>query len=238
MGISRQQYKLGLIGFSLALSFLVTGRAGESQAQPAAGAGNSAQQELQDARAKVRNNPVDAKARFALGEALRKLGRNKEAAQEYLAATEFDPGMYVAYHQLSLSKASNEQLDTAIERLQKLKEEKSKDLMLRVALSELMEKRGSFSQAARVLVELVYQNAVDLKYQAKVNARIHYLLAQAKHAHVNEANLSQSGVGQEESQLDTLPPAPPDLDSTGDLSSAKIKDARVMPAVGNTPLLP
>ncbi len=192
-----------------------------------------AQTQLKAARAQVRDNPSDPKAHFALAELLRKAGRQQEAAQEYLQATDLDPGLYVAYHQLSLLNADGAQLDEAIARLSKLKDEKPKDLLLRVALSELLEKRNRFYQGARVLVDMVYQNAVPDKYLPKVNARIHYLLVKARDSQETEKSASAS-----EEEMDTLPPPLPESTLHKDLSASRLKETRVMRGVGHAPLLP
>src|SRR5262249_38710275 len=44
------------------------------------------QEDLQAARAQVRTNPADAKARLQLADLLKRVGRHREAAQEYLEA--------------------------------------------------------------------------------------------------------------------------------------------------------
>jgi len=189
-------------------------------------------QELAGARAAVRANPSDAKAHMALAELLRRLSRQREAAQEYLEVTDLDPHNYLAYHQLSTLNADSAQLDEAIARLSKLKDEKPHELMLRVALSELYERRGNYYQGARVLVDLTYQNAVPAKYHARVNARIHYLLTKQK----DSQTADKSFVSEEE--LDALPPPLPESTIHKDLAASKLKESRVMRGLGNTPLLP
>lgn len=188
---------------------------------------------LQSARAQVRENPSDYKAHFALAELLRKSGRQQDSSQEYLQATEIDPALYVAYHQLSVVSSDTAELDQAIARLTKLKDEKPKDLMLRVALSEILEKRGSFYQGARVLVDLVYQNAVPDKYLPKVNARIHYLLVKSR----DSQEVDKSAAFSEE-ELDTLPPPLPEATFHKNLAAYRLKESRVMRGVGHAPLLP
>ncbi len=234
------------LGFGLALSLsLVLALAGQespaqSGAQTPAGAPRIAAaaaalpsaQEVQNARAAVRTAPHDPKAHMNLAELLRKLGRQREAAQEYLEVTDLDPYNYLAYHQLSTLNADPSQLDEAIVRLSKLKDEKPKELMLRVALSELYERRGSYYQGARVLVDLVYQNGVPAKYHARVNARIHFLLTKQK----DSQTADKSFVSEEE--LDSLPPPLPEASIHKDLAASKLKESRVMRGLGNTPLLP
>jgi tetratricopeptide (TPR) repeat protein len=206
-----------------------------SGSQPAASAsadGAGAQQELQAARAKVRANPSDARSHFNLAELLRRAGRHREAAQEYLEVVDLEPANYYAYHMLSAVNADPAQVEEGVTRLERLKEEKPKDLMLRVALSELLEKRGNYYQAARQLVDLVYQNAVPEKYHQKINARIHYLLSKAKDAQ-SKVN---SYIAEEE--LDSSPPPLPESSLRKDLTVSKLKEPRVMKGAGNAPLLP
>jgi len=190
------------------------------------------QQELQAARAQVRANPADANARLRLAELLKRVGRHREAAQEYLEVVDLEPSNYAAFHMLSVISADPAQLDEGIARLEKLKEEKPKELMLRVALSELMEKRGNYYQAARVLVDLVYDNAVPDKYHAKINARIHYLLTKSKDVQ------AKAGGYIAEDELDSSPPPLPESSLRKDLAASKLKESRVMKGVGNAPLLP
>lgn len=190
------------------------------------------QKELQVARAQVRSNPADAKARLQLADLLRRVGRHREAAQEYLEVVDLEPSNYAAFHMLSVINADPAQVDEGIARLEKLKEEKPRELMLRVALSELMEKRGNYYQAARTLVDLVYQNAVPGKYNAKINARIHFLLTKSK-----DDKAKTSGYIQEE-ELDSSPPPLPDSSLRKDLAASKLKEPRVMKGVGNAPLFP
>lgn len=202
-------------------------------AQPAATTGDtSALDQLRAARAKVKANPGDVNARFQLAEMLRKLGRQGEAAHEYLNATELDPSLYLAYHQLTLVEADSSQLDDAIERLKKLKEEKPKELMLCVALSELLEKRGNYYQAARQLIDLGYANAVPVKFAPKVNARVHYLLSKAKEAQSKE---TVSAVDDEE--LEVVPAPLPESTLKKGIAASKYKESREMKGVGHVPLL-
>lgn len=188
--------------------------------------------EMQSARAAVRANPNDPKVHFALAQLLAKVGRYREAAQEYLQCTELFPENYVAFHHLATLNCDSAQIEEAVARLNKLKDEKPKELMLRVALSELLEKQGNHYQAARVLVDIVYQNAVPAKFQGKVNARIHYLLAKAKDSQsVDDTSVLEDG-------LDTLLPPLPDTSLRNDLAQSKLKESPVTRGVGNAPLLP
>lgn len=87
--------------------------------------------------------PKDAKRHFELAEALRSSHEIKKAAAEFLNVTRLDPTYYLAYHQMVLCKPNVEQLDEAIERLNTLEKEKPSALMLRVSLSELLEKKAN-----------------------------------------------------------------------------------------------
>ncbi len=210
---------------------------GSCYAQPAAVPAGATQtdagQQLQAARSQVRENPSSAKAHCALAELLKKSARQREAAQEYLQASELEPTLYIAYHQLSTLDADPTQLDEAISRLNTLKDDRPKDLILRVALSELLEKRGRFYQGARVLVDLVYQNAVPDNYLPKVNARIHYLLVKSR-----DSQETDKGPGSSEEELDTLPPPLPEATLHSDMAASRLKESRVMRGVGHAPLLP
>lgn len=185
------------------------------------------------ARQVVQQSPENAKARYELGRALRIAGKNQEAASELLEATSMDPSLYVAYHELSLTKARPQQIDEAIDRLTILKDEKPKDLLLRVALSELLEANGKVYQASRILVDAVYQNAVPEKYVARVNARIHYLLSKAKDVHAAEKVASE-----DPTEEDSLPPPLPEASLRRNLSASKIKDSKSVQGFGHAPLLP
>lgn len=196
-------------------------------------ANESLLEELRAARLQVKANPEDAKARFQLGELLRKAGRQHEAAQEYLEVTALDPTMYVACHQLSQINADQSQLDEAIERLSKLKEEKPKELMLRVALSELLEKRQNYYQAARVLIDLVYENAVPEKHRTRVNARIHFLLTRAKDAPAEDKVNTAS-----DDELDVVPSPLPESSLRKGLTASKLRESKEMKGMGHVPLLP
>jgi tetratricopeptide (TPR) repeat protein len=204
---------------------------GEPEAQIVSEADRHAA-DVKAAREKVQANPQDARARFELGRALRLSGKTEQAASEYLEATTLDPSLYLAYHELSLMKCRPEQTEEAIDRLNGLKETKPKDLMLRVALSELLEKKGQTYPAARVLVDLVYQNAVPPKYLNKVNTRIHFLLSKTK-----DTQTAQK-VQSEDEDMDGAPPPLPETTLHRNLAaSTKAKDKSV-PGFGHTTLLP
>jgi len=189
-------------------------------------------EELAQLKRQVESEPSDAKLRYSYAEALKKSGRLKEAAREYLAVTEQEPTFYHAYHQLSVCTAEKSLLEEGISRLAFLKDERPKDLMLRVGLSELYEKRADYYQASRVLVDIIYLNAVPDKYLAKINNRIRYL--QSK---VNDSQALDKAPAAEATE--EAGPAPlPEANLSRDLSISKVKEPRVMQGFGNATLLP
>ena len=190
--------------------------------------------ELKLARQNVRENMTDGNAHFKLAEILRKSGRDREAAQEYLLATSYNHDLYVAYHELALVCDDQAELDEGITRLNGDKESKPLDLMLRVALSELLEKRRDYRAAATVLVELQYANAVPAKYTQRVVGRVHFLLERAKHAEIAEVQPQVQG----EQDLDIVPAPLPDAALRKGLTGSKIKDSKELKGLGNVPLLP
>jgi cytochrome c-type biogenesis protein CcmH/NrfG len=192
-----------------------------------------AAEELAALRQKVRENPKDGNAHFQLAEALRKRDRKREAVQEYVEATTLQPDLWVAYHQLSTIGDDTQQIDDAIARLTKMKAEKPNELMLRVALSELLEKRQNYYQAARVLIEITYANAVPPKYTQRVNGRIHYLLSKSK-----EAQLSAKHNIPTDEDLDVVPAPLPDTGLRKGLTASKINESKQLKGLGHTPLLP
>lgn len=223
------------LSFAAGLLVLGASQAAEAQQYRSAASQQAADPEaaIDAARQIVQQSPESAKARYDLGRALRIAGKNQEAASELLEATSMDPSLYVAYHELSLTKCRPQQLDEAIDRLTILKDQKPRDLLLRVALSELLEQSGKVYQASRILVDLVYQNAVPEKYVARVNARIHYLLSKAKDVHATEKVASE-----EAAEEDSLPPPLPEASLRRNLSASKIKDSKSVQGFGHAPLLP
>jgi tetratricopeptide (TPR) repeat protein len=189
-------------------------------------------QEIVDLQKQVDDSPQDAKAHLAYAHALRLAGKHELAAKEYLEATSLEPSLFVAYHELSLSKAGPELLDEAIERLNHLRENQPKNLMLRVALSELLEQRGKLYPAAKVLVDLVYDNAVPEQYLPKVKARIHYLLAKNKDAMAVEKAVN------DDLENDSTPLPLPESSLRRNAATKTMKDAKVMQNFGNSTLLP
>ncbi len=192
-----------------------------------------AAEELATLRQKVRQTPNEANAHAQLADALRKRGRLREAAQEYVQATLLAPEMYAAYHQIAAIGDDPQQLDDAIARLTKAKQEKPKELMMRVALSELLEKRKNYYQAARVLIEITYENAVPPKYFQRVNARIHFLLAKSK-----EAQLHAKDAVSSDEDLDVVPAPLPETGLRKGLTASKINESKELKGMGHVPLLP
>lgn len=190
--------------------------------------------ELSLLRDQVRQRPQDAQLHLRLADVLRQLGRNSEAISAYMGATKLSPDLYVAYHHLSVLCTDPAQLDHCIDRLSARAKDKPDELMLRVALSELYEKRGSFQLAARTLIDITYANKVPEKYKAQVAGRIHHLLALAKTAQQQEA----ADVAAAEEQLDVVPSPLPAQPSKRSIASAKMKDSKEVKGVGKVPLLP
>lgn len=190
--------------------------------------------ELRLLRDQSHQRPDDAQLQFKMGEVLRGLGRNAEAIPAYIAATKLSADLYVAYHHLSVLSSDPAQLDDCIARLNARLKDKPDELMLRVALSELQEKRGNYQLAARTLIDITYANKVPEKYKTKVAGRIHHLLALAKSAQQQE---TVEAVNAEE-QLDVVPSPLPAQPSKRSIASAKMKDAKEVKGVGKVPLLP
>lgn len=199
-----------------------------------------------DARAELRSlqtellvKPDDAQLHFKLAEAYRKLEQNQQAADEYARAINLDATLWVCYHQLAATSSDTRQIDAAIEKLNKLETDKPKELLLRVALSELYEKRGNYYQAARTLIDCTYAGTVPEKWRVKVNARIHNMLVLSKsQKQTPEETTTQATAGNPEEDMDIMPAPLPVPTSKRSLAQAKVKDAREVRAMGSTPLLP
>lgn len=191
---------------------------------------------LRQYKLEVQAKPQDAQLRYKLGEAYRKLGDNDSAAREYFRALELDQTLWVAYHQLSLCSTDEKKLDEAISRLIKLETEKPRELLLRVALSELYEKRGDYYQAARTLIDLSYANAVPEKFKNKVTARIHNMLLLAKTKQPEQAQAPVQAASVEE-DLDVMPAPLPTPGTKRSLAQAKLKDSKEVRGMGHTKLL-
>lgn len=188
-------------------------------------------EELRHAKATSENNPADAKLKFAYGEVLRRAGKPKEACRIYLEAAELDPQFYLAYHQMSLICEDNNQLQEALTRLNHLKAERPKDLLLRVAMSELLEKKGDYYRGAHTLVELVYDNAVPEKYLDKVNRRIRFLMSKARD------NYAATALTQHEETVDAPPLPLPEGSLNRNFSGSKIREPKTMRSMGHVPVL-
>jgi tetratricopeptide (TPR) repeat protein len=190
--------------------------------------------ELKSARLAVAVDSNDANAHLRLADVLRKLGRNQEASQQYLAAASLKRDLYVAYHHLSVICADRELIDKAIQQLTEDKQKNPHELMLRVALSELLEKRKDYYQAAKPLIEIQYDNSVPAKYRPRVEARIHYLLSKAHEAQLNQPDTP----GAADEELDVVPAPLPDASLRKGLTASKIKDSKELKGMGHVPLLP
>ncbi|MBC7996651.1 MAG: hypothetical protein IAF58_01835 [Leptolyngbya sp.] len=214
-------------------SLLLSGAATLCLAQVAsAQAVHPTEADFRAAKEHVISAPKDFKAHFDLAELYKRNGNLKDATREYALSTELNPSYYVAYHQMSLSNPDSLTVEQAIERLNKLKIEKPKELLLRVALSELLEQRKEYYHAARTLVDLIYQNAVPEPHVNKVNARIRLLLGKAREAQTVEKARN------EEDDMELVPPPLPEASLRRNLHASKIKEPKVMPGVGHAPLLP
>lgn len=137
-------------------------------------------EDLEQALARSEANPSSAQARFEYAELLRKMGKDKEAAHQYIAVTDIDASYYVAYHMIAKHCKDAKILKEATRRLDHLKSSKPKELMLRVALSELLEAQGDYYHASRALVDIVFLDAIPEKYRKRVHDRITFLQAKAR----------------------------------------------------------
>jgi tetratricopeptide (TPR) repeat protein len=181
----------------------------------------------------VAANPNDPKKRFEFAESLRLSGDLKKAVIEYLDVTSLEPAYFIAYHEMVRSRPTEDQLDEAIDRLKKLEDKRPKNLMLRVALSEVLEKKGELYAAARTLVDLQYSHSIPEKYEMKINTRIHYLLSKAKD--LASSNSAQHAQDTSEDVDATPLPLP---DSSNGTSGNKLKDPKVTEGYGHARLLP
>jgi tetratricopeptide (TPR) repeat protein len=179
----------------------------------------------------VKATPQDAKARFQLGKALLAAGNKKDAGTQFLEATTLEPKLYVAYHQLTLCKPSNDELDEAIERLNRLQDQHPEELMLRVALSEVLEQRGDCYAAGRSLIDYTYKYKVAPGLLPKIQARIHFLLSQTKDGNsAQTAKTSDAG-------LEPLAAPSPEMQARRNFAASKTKDAQV-PGFAHSNVLP
>lgn len=213
--------------------YVVRSQADSTADASAAAASEVTAADIKVARDEVKAKPEDAKARYQLAELLRRAGRPREAAQEYLEVTQLDPTMFIAYHQIATIAADSEQIADAVERLNKARLDKPQELMLHVALSELLEKQQNYYQAARILIDLVYANGVPDKHKSRINARIHYLLARSKDAQASEKQVSTA-----DEEMDLVPAPLPESSLRKGLTASKVKEPREMKGMGHVPLLP
>lgn len=195
---------------------------------------NMLKQELSSLSEQIQALPRDPHLRFRQGQILYALENKSEALKSYREVVELDPHFYVAYHEIAKCTEDEKLIDQYTAILTKLQKERPKDLMLRIALSEFLEKKKNYREAARVLIDLVYANEVPVKYTAKVNARIHHLLSLSKMSEATKATLEAPATNEE--GLDLLP-APPPLPSRG-ISAHRVRESKEMHGVGHTPLLP
>lgn len=194
--------------------------------------------ELKQLKQEVALKPSDAQLRYKLGESYRKNGDLSSAIKEYDKATKIDPNLWVAYHQICAFSDDEKLLDDSIATLSKLEAEKPHELLLRVALSELYEKRGNYYQAARTLIDLTYSNAVPEKYRVKVNARIHNMLVLSKRDKQQQQAETPATANGAEEELDIMPAPLPTQGTKRSLAQAKLKDSKEVRGMGHTPLLP
>lgn len=194
--------------------------------------------EFKQLQIEVAAKPHDAQLQFKLGECYRKMAQPVQACQHYVKASKLDPTMYVAFHQLALHSTDKVQVDEAAEKLTKLSNEKPKELLLRVALSELLEKQGNYYQAARTLIDLSYANAVPEKYRTKVASRIHNMLALAKSQKGQVVETPTANLPNTDEELDLVPAPLPTPSTKRSIAQARLKDSKEVRGMGHTPLIP
>lgn len=194
--------------------------------------------QLKELKTQLVLHPQDAQAHFKLAECLRSLGELPQASEEYFKAGNLDPNLYIAFHHLASTSSNPTQIDEAIEKLTKLTSEKPKELLPRVALSELYEKRGNYYQAARTLIDLSYANAVPEKFKTKVAARIHNMLALSKSVKTHAVEPALVNNPNSDEELDVLPAPLPTPNTKRSLAQARLKDSKEVRGVGHTPLVP
>jgi tetratricopeptide (TPR) repeat protein len=186
---------------------------------------------VEEARNLADNDPANAKLKFQYAEALRHAGKTAEAMREYVQVTEMDPSNYVAYHQIALGSPDQKTLTESIKRLSHLMSDKPRELMLRVALSELLECQGQYFQASKVLVELVFENAVPPKFTAKVNNRIRYLQTKARGEHAVRKTQDVHA------KTDSVPPLPlPEENLSRGLSASRLEKGQEVDGFGHSVL--
>lgn len=238
---SKRKLNIAVVGIALisaqTLSSLVV--CPVALAQPDAAAAQlpaPTQAELDNARHQADDNPSNAKLRFDYAELVRRSGDLKGACREYLHATEIDGAYLLAYHQLALNCTDAILTTEALKRLQHLKEQHPDDLMIRVALSELLENQGKYYEASRVLVELVFKNVVPVKYSTKLNSRILFLQAKARAQHIDRgAHEGHHGTGKVE-HVDSVPVPLPEESLNSGLRASRLEPSTQGDSFGHSRL--
>lgn len=230
MRISRKTRKSFSFVAAIALLQIYTGQS-VLYAQKKAVEAKPSIEALKAALEKSEANPSDPKLKFEYANMLLKAGKKKQALNEFLAVTDVDASYYLAYHMIALHAKDEKMLAHATKRLAHLKETKPKDLMLRVALSELLEAQGDYYRASRALVDLVFLNAIPAKYKKKVDSRIVFLQAKARDAHADR----HSAVHHHTDTVNVSPPLPEETINKG-IQAAKVKSNQTNSSVGNVPI--
>jgi tetratricopeptide (TPR) repeat protein len=197
-------------------------------------------QQLDEAKSAVQLRPDDAHAHYAYGEALHKCGKYRQAACEYLDAVDLDSTMYVAFHQIAQIKCDSSQIDEALTYLLELDEDRPNDLMLKIALSELLERKEEYYKAARALIDVSYAEKLPPKLAPRLKARIHYLLAKSRQDQNDGktfASTSTPPKAIEDDETSGMPPPLPDNMPTRPLTSGDMQNGRTTEGTGHSTLL-
>lgn len=215
--------KLSIAVFGIALILAQAPAFAQPDASAAPPGPPPSQAELDAARHQAEDNPSNAKFKYDYAELLRRAGDVKTASREYLLATEIDASYLLAYHQLAINCTDHALVTEAVKRLQHLKEQHQDDLMIRVALSELLENQGKYYDASRVLVELVFKNVVPVKYTNKLNSRILFLQAKARAQHIDRGALEgHHGTGKVEN-VESVPVPLPEESLNSGLKASRLE---------------
>ncbi|MDZ4833547.1 MAG: hypothetical protein SGJ27_07180 [Candidatus Melainabacteria bacterium] len=217
----------------LVIACLIAGLAlGVGPAYAVDGANPEANQPtVEQARESSDSNPASAPLKYKYAEALKRAGRTEDAIREYLGATEIDPSYYMAYHQITLCSPDAKSLAEGVKRLTHLMTDKPKEMMLRVALSELLECQGQYFHASKVLVELVFDNAVPPKFVAKVNNRIRYLQSKSRGEHASRRVLDTHHTTEHD-----VPLPLPDENLSRGLSASRLEKGQEVDGFGHSVL--
>lgn len=228
--------KLNIAVFGIALILAQAPAFAQPDAAAAPPLLQPSQAELDNARHQAEDNPSNAKFRYDYAELVRRAGDLKTASREYLHATEIDGAYLLAYHQLALNCTDAILVTEAVKRLQHLKEQHPNDLMIRVALSELLENQGKYYDASRVLVELVFKNVVPVKYTTKLNSRILFLQAKARAQHIDRgAHEGHHGTGKVE-HVDSVPVPLPEESLNSGLKASRLEPSNQGESFGHSRL--